>query len=463
MTTGPNQMAKTPQDSAPWVELERIIQATDGPRLTRFLGELSPLEVARSVSRLDDDDRARLFSMLEPDHAAFVVEQIPDVQAADTIELLDPGVAAAILEELSGADRVDLLGEVDDPVAEAILDEMDSKKASDTRTLREYPDDVAGGLMTLEYLSYRESETVGNVLKDLRRHAETYRDFVVQYAFVTTKEGWLAGVLRLRDLLFANVNTPLRAIMTRDPLVLTDLAPLDEVRASFESHSLYGMPVVDASGRLVGMVRRTAVSEALVEQTADAFLKAKGIVGGEELRTMPLLQRSRRRLAWLSVNIVLNVIAASVIAFYQDILAAAIALAVFLPIISDMSGCSGNQAVAVSLRELSLGLIRPTEVGRVWLKEVSVGWINGLALGTLIAVLAWLWQGKPILGLVVGAALMLNTIVAVSIGGAVPLLLRRWGVDPALASGPILTTITDMCGFFLLLSIAAATLPWLTG
>ena len=191
---------------------------------------------------------------------------------------------------------------------------------------------------------------------------------------------------------------------------------------------------------------------------ADEPSLRRGIVGGEELRTMPLLQRSRRRLAWLSVNIVLNILAASVIAFYQDILAAVIALAVFLPIISDMSGCSGNQAVAVTLRELSLGLLRPSELRRVWLKEVAVGWINGIALGALIAGVGWLWQGNPVLGLVMGAAMMLNTVVAVSIGGTVPLLLRRWGVDPALASGPILTTITDMCGFFLLLSIAAAVL-----
>jgi magnesium transporter len=449
-------------NSAPWVELERIIQATESERLSRFLGELSPLEVVRCVSRLDPLDRVRLFSMLDPDHAATVVEQIPEVQAADAIGQLEPGVAAAILEQLPSEDRADLLGEVEDPVAEAILGEMDSQEASATRALREYPHDVAGGLMTLEYLAYRDTATVGDVLLDLRKHAEAYRDFVVQYAFVTTEQGRLVGVLRLRDLLFSGMSAPLRSIMTADPLSLSDLAPLDEVRGAFESHNLYGMPVVDSSGRLVGMIRSAAVSEALAERSEAIFLKAKGIVGGEELRTMPMLQRSRRRLAWLSINIVLNVIAASVIAFYQDVLTAVIALAVFLPIISDMSGCSGNQAVAVSMRELSLGLIRPSEVGRVWLKEISVGWINGFALGALIALLAWLWKGNPALGLVVGAAMMLNTVVAVSIGGTVPLLLRRWGVDPALASGPILTTVTDMCGFFLLLGIAAALLPLLT-
>ena len=148
---------------------------------------------------------------------------------------------------------------------------------------------------------------------------------------------------------------------------------------------------------------------------------------------------------------------------YQETLAAVLALAVFLPIISDMSGCSGNQAVAVSIRELTLGLIRPNKVLRVWLKEIAVGVLNGLALGALLALAAWGWKGNPFLGAVVGVAMTLNTMLAVSIGGAVPLLLRHFKMDPALASGPILTTITDMCGFFLLLSMASAALPLMAG
>jgi magnesium transporter len=135
-----------------------------------------------------------------------------------------------------------------------------------------------------------------------------------------------------------------------------------------------------------------------------------------------------------------------------------IALAVFLPIISDMSGCSGNQAVAVSLRELSLGVVRPFEMLRVWTQEVSVGLINGLVLGSLIGLAAWLWQGNVYLGLVVGAALAINTIVAVSLGGVIPLFLKKMNVDPALASGPILTTVTDMFGFFLALTFAGMAL-----
>jgi len=161
------------------------------------------------------------------------------------------------------------------------------------------------------------------------------------------------------------------------------------------------------------------------------------------------------------VNIVLNIIAATVIALYQGTLEQVIALAVFLPIISDMSGCSGNQAVAVTMRELTLNLIKPVDALWVWGKEVIVGIINGIVLGILIGAVAFFWKGNPWLGGVVGVALALNTVVAVSIGGVVPLLLKKFDMDPALASGPILTTVTDMCGFFLTLSFASAVLPYL--
>jgi len=159
----------------------------------------------------------------------------------------------------------------------------------------------------------------------------------------------------------------------------------------------------------------------------------------------------------------LNVVAASIIVLYEDTLASVIALAAFLPIISDMSGCSGNQAVAVSMRELSLGLAQPRDALRVWGKELSVGLINGAALGLLLGVVAWIWKGNVFLGLVVGGALAVNTVVAVSIGGTVPLVLRRFGFDPALASGPILTTVTDMCGFFFALGFATLMLARLVG
>jgi magnesium transporter len=247
--------------------------------------------------------------------------------------------------------------------------------------------------------------------------------------------------------------------MIRNPLRVEVHMRVEELARFFVEHKLYGVPVVDAAGLLVGVVLPESVEEAMRKRADRQFLNLSGIIGGEEFRTMPLAARSGRRLSWLSINIVLNVVAASVIAIYQDTLAAAITLAVFLPMISDMSGCSGNQAVAVSMRELTLGLVRPNEILRVLLKESSLGLVNGLVLGGLLGGLALLWKGNPYLGLVVGGALAANTVLSVSLGGLLPLALKRLRLDPALVSGPVLTTVTDMCGFFLVLSFATTLLP----
>jgi magnesium transporter len=304
------------------------------------------------------------------------------------------------------------------------------------------------------------SSRVADVVENLRAHAPTYSDYDVQYAYVVSDGGVLSGVLRLRDLLFARPEQCVVDVMPGDPLHLPADASLQQLDQFFEEHAFLGVPVTDEGGRLIGVVQRTAVQAAVEEHAGRTFLAFAGI-GQEEVRTMPLMARSTGRLSWLSINVFLNILAASVIAIYQDTLAHAIVLAVFLPIISDMSGCSGNQAVAVSIRELRIGLVKPHELLHVLGKEIGLGVINGVALGLLLGGAAFLWKENPYLGLVVGGALTLNTIVAVALGGLLPLILRGLKFDPALASGPILTTFTDMCGFFILLRMASAVLPHL--
>ncbi len=447
----------------PWLRLAELLRQGRSGEIEAYLDSLPRGEIGRGLLRLDPEERAGVLDALTPEFAAHVLEQIPESEAADYLEEIDPVEAAAIVEELHSDERADILRDVEEPEAEAILARMSTPAAREARALVKYPDETAGGLMITEYLRYPQERNVADVVHDIRTHAEAYRDFDVQYAYVTGERDRLLGVLNLRQLLMASNQTAIKDLMIPDPVAVHDTAELDELRSLFDTHSFLATPVLDASGRLVGVVRAADVEQALRERGESDFRQSRGILGGDELRTMPIWSRARRRLSWLSVNIVLNVIAASVIACYQDTLHAVIALAVFLPIISDMSGCSGNQAVAVSIRELSLGLVRPGELVRVWLNEVGVGVLNGVILGVLIAILAWLWQGNAWLGLVVGGALALNTVVAVSIGGLVPLVLKRYRLDPALASGPILTTITDMCGFFLVLSFAAAALPRLVG
>ena len=442
------------------LQLRGLVEQSQFEAVEQILDARRPTERTRLLSRLSLEEKQELLTHIKLDDAADLLHEMPELQAVKLLDGIEPSQAAHILEELPKDEQADLVGELSIKSMNAILAEMPRSDASKIRSLVEYDDEVAGGIMIVEHLAFRELDTVGGVIEYMRSHVDELSDFSVQYVYVVNAKNQLLGVLRLRDLLLSPNNTEISKIMIADPVSVDVSTSLQSLHAFFVEHSFIGLPVVDASDGLVGVLRRGDVEEAMAEHFADDFRKAQGIVS-EEIRTMPLAVRSRRRLAWLSINILLNIAAASVIAFYQETLSQVIALAVFLPIISDMSGCSGNQAVAVSMRELSLGLVNPNEVLRVWLKEISVGLINGFALGILIAGVAILWQGNPWLGGVVGLAMMVNTIIAVSLGGTLPLIMRWFKLDPALASGPILTTVTDMCGFFLVLGAATIFLEYL--
>ncbi len=441
-----------------WEILEKLITSENRPELARYIDTLSPSETARTVSRLPEQQRLHLLGLLSPEDAADVIEDIPETEAADLVEEMSAEQAAAIMEELNSDHLVDVLGEMDENASRAILDKMPPEDAEEARMLLAYAPDCAGGLMISEFLAFRTDQTIQDILDDFQANREKYAGYHVQYFYVVEDDMKLAGVLRIHDLLFPARGTALSRIMIPSPHSVPDKASLRDLQNFFDQHHLFGVPVVDNAGRLVGVVLPEAVEEALNERKTKTFLLLSGIVGGDEFRTMPLLSRSGRRLSWLSINIVLNIIAASVIAIYQDTLAAVITLAVFLPMVSDMSGCSGNQAAAVSMRELSLGRVRPGELLWVIAKEASVGIINGLVLGLLLGGVAFFWKGNPWLGIVIGGALAANTLLSVTLGGMLPLLLRRIKLDPALVSSPLLTTVTDMCGFFFVLSFAAAVL-----
>ncbi len=444
--------------------LDNAIDCGDGHACTEWLETASHEQTVHAVSALDGDERAKLLSLLTSESAAELVEVMPKVHAAKALEALgtlDHEKAAGIIEEMSSDDRADLIAAIDATQAQAILGAMPAEVADEVRRLASYDEDSAGGLMLTEYLAFNDAMTVRDVLADMEQNAERYRDYNIQYSYVVDGDGVLKGVIPIRRLLMARRATPVAEIMVPDPVHVSDTMEFDELRGVFDDYDFLAFPVVDENKRLLGVVERSAVSEAAREDADDMYRASQGIVGGEELRSMPLSLRSRRRLAWLSINIVLNIAAASVIAFHQDTLEAVIALAVFLPIISDMSGCSGNQAVAVSMRELTLGVARPRDFLRVLFKESSVGIINGIILGILIGGVAFLWKGNLALSFVVGSALAANTLIAVCIGGGVPLILKGFKTDPALASGPILTTITDMCGFLIVLSLASAMMGYL--
>jgi magnesium transporter len=440
--------------------LHLAIEQPDAAAALRTLKEADD-DTARLIDRLSAEDRQALFGLLTPEQGAELLEHVYYFQGADIIEDLPAHVAAPFVAEMNSDDRADLMNELKESDSKAILEELEDAVAHETRRFMAYPEGTAGAIMYSEYLSFDAEMTVEAILNDIQSKREKYIEYGVQYAYVLDTDAVLRGVLPVRNLLFAGRNQKASEIMIPDPMKVRPFDSVEELEKIFEENNYLGLPVVNKQDQLIGIIDRESTTEALQEAATEDLLKFQGLMGKEELRSMPLKVRSGRRLSWLSINIVLNLISASIIAMFTDTLEAVIALAVFLPIISDMSGCSGNQAVAVSMRELTLDLVSPKEFGRVFIKESSVGLINGTCLGLLIGCIAWFWKGNAVLGFVVGSALALNTTVAVCVGGLVPLLLKACRQDPALASGPILTTITDMCGFLLVLGLASLLLPYL--
>ena len=440
-----------------WKLLHDAVEASDSEAAHDILEAASVDDQRRMVGLLDSEHRDALCALLPVGETAELIENMAEAQAVDMLEEMPVELAADVLEELGPDVSGDLLRELDEDSSEAILAEFDDTKESDEiRERVSYAWDSAGGLMSDRVVSFRENTTVAEVLTELGEHAEDYTDDEVQYFYVVDETEMLKGVLALRNLVLGRRALEIGKLMINDPTSVAVDMELELLHDMFESKNYLAFPVVDGEGKLLGIVTKDAMQEAMSDTQTDSYLKASGIVGGEELRSMPLKERCIRRLAWLGPNILLNLLAASIIANYQDTLQAVIALAVFLPMVSDMSGCSGNQAVAVSIRELTLGIIKPRDYFRVLMKEIWLGLNNGIVLGIVLGTLVTVWQGNIYFGMVIGGALMLNTILSVSIGGIVPLLLRKFKADPALASGPILTTCTDMSGFFLVLSLADA-------
>lgn len=459
MTEAPIENQPTQKD--PWVILQEIVESRDVHRLNSYLDSLTSGETARAISRLDQDTQSKLMVLLDPEDAAELIEDLPEAQAADIIDDLPDEQAAAIVEEMPSDQQADLLAALPRDEAEDILKEMDPEEAKDARFLMQYAPDTAGGIMVREFLEYEERMSVRGVLDDLRENAETYSHYDVLYAYVVDSRHHLVGVVKLRDLLLAPNETQVGTLMSRDVVKVNAKSTLDDLSHLFERHEYFGVPVVDDQNYLVGVVKKESLQEALETRTEKSLMAAAGILGGEELRSLPKRIRVLRRLSFLILKIGLNLISASVIGIYSDTLGAVVALALFLPIISDLGGVSGNQALAVSIRELTLGVIKPKDYFLVLWSEMKVGLSLGALMGLILGVCAALWKHNFFLGLVVGVALALNTLVAVCVGGVVPLILRRFRVDPAIASSGILTFVTDAFGFFVVLALATRLLQFI--
>ncbi|HTV20750.1 MAG TPA: magnesium transporter [Polyangiaceae bacterium] len=418
---------------------------------------MRPDDAPYTLSQLEATERTELFEKLaerDPSAAANLLETLPDAQGTEILSNLAPPSAARIVEQMDSDVSVDMLDGLEQADAENILAELDTEQSADVRRLLEHPKNVAGGLMITEFLAYSTERSVTDVIEDLRRNGAAYREYEVRYIYALDEQRRFAGHVSVRELLLSPHGRRLNDVGTKHVSTVRVDMPIDALENLLDRAEHVALPVIDEEGRMCGVVTRAAVQEALKEQRAEDLLKFGGIIGGEELRTMPTMQRSVRRLAFLLPNVLLSYLAVSVIAMYESLIARLTALAVVLPMVANLTGAAGNQAVAVSIRELTLNVVKPKDVLRVWRREVLLGLTNGAVLGAILAALTAVTRGDNHIAVTVGCACVVASLVAVLLGSALPLLLKRLGVDPAMLSSPILTTLTDMTSFFLTLHFA---------
>ena len=410
-------------------------------RLTEELEHQSEEEAVKTLEALPPEVAGEVLDHMDPEHASELLARLKDPEAADLLEEMWPDNAVDVIEALPEEKRTELL---------RLLQREAPKEAAVLQKLSQYRPDTAGGLMSPDVVALPEHLTVEEAIAELRRLADEAE--VLYYAYVVDRDGKLLGVLSMRDLILSDPQTPIREIMYRDVVTVPVDLDAEEVARIFDRYHYLALPVVDRDGRLLGIVTFDDVIDTIREEETEDMQRLVG-VAPEDKALDPWHESLQRRLPWLLINLATAFAAAGVVAFFEGTISKLPKLVIFMPIIAGQGGNTGSQTVTVVVRAIALGELKPGEGWRVVLKELILGAVHGLVIGAIVATIAYLWQGSPMLGVVVALAMIFNLIMAGVAGALIPLGLRFWGADPALASTIFLTTVTDICGFLFLLGL----------
>jgi len=409
-----------------------------------LVGE-NPHSAADVLEAIDEESAAELLTDLELDDAGEVLDEMTPESAADIIEELSPATAADLIEEMDADQAADLIAALEEEERAAILASLEPGPAAEIAALLRYAPDSAGGLMTTDVAALPVGLTAGEAIEALRRLHDDLGSNLT-YVYVIDYSQQLAGVVSFRDLVFARPGTGLEEVMVPAPHSVTTDTDREQVGELIERYNLLAIPVVDRDNRLVGMVK---VSEALRAVQAEATEDITQMVGAgaEESVYSPVLRSVRRRLPWLMVNLVMGVMIALAIQPFEEIIQENGTLAVLMPMVALLGGNSGAQSLAVIIRAMAVGDLPSGRALRAVRREFLVGLANAGSLAILAGLAARMVSGDGQVGVVMGFAVGLNLLVAGLAGSGIPVVMRRMGLDPALASNIFLTIVTDLVGF----------------
>lgn len=431
--------------------LTKLLRHGAYPQLRKIVEKTLPADISPVLPLLLEEDRKRILSLLiEAGKSARALLELDETDLHEILEALDDTTVAAICSSSASDDAADLLDFLDEERRARILELLGAQQGAKLESLLEGEEETAGSLMTTEFLALDEDLTVAQAIEAIRQYPRKESFF---YVYCVDAEQHLVGVLSLRSLILADESAQLRDVMVQSVVrTQIDSSP-EEVAQLVSKYDLLSMPVVDLQNRLVGVVTVDDVLDVIQEQAEEDLLHLAGVDISERVTT-PARESWRTRFPWLAVNLVTAFIAASVVRYFEGTIERWTALAAFMPVVAGMGGNAGTQTLTVFVRALALGEIDwHSGLRPIW-KELLVGFGNGAAIGALTMLIVGLWTGDWILAGILFIAMCGNLVIAGLAGGTVPLVLEKFGFDPAVASSIFVTTFTDTGGFFIFLGLA---------
>ena len=421
----------------------------------KMIQGLHPAEVAHLLESVPLRERAILWEMVDPDDEGDVLVEVVDEVRDGLIKGMPTEELIAATDGMELDDLADLLVDLPEAVTQKVLQSLDGQDQERLRQVLAYDEDCAGGLMNIDVVTVRPDVSLEVVTRYLRARGEMPDG--TDSIFVVNRHDKYLGSLYLSRLLTTDLDTPVSKVMSSDILPIPAHTPSAEVVWEFEHRDLLSAAVVDDNYRVVGRITVDDVVDEIRDEAEHSLMSAAGLDEEDDMFA-PVVKSATRRALWLGVNLCTAFLAAAVVDIFQTTIDKIVLLAVLMPVVPSMGGVAGSQSLTIITRAIALGQIDRSNARRILRKELLVGILNGLGWAVVVSVATYLWFGDWLIGGVVGAAMFINMFVAALAGFAIPLILKRMNIDPALAGGVVLTTITDVIGYMAFLGLGAAVL-----
>ena len=419
--------------------------------MTTFLNETEPEDIADILSEFSSEDKLNIFNALKPEYAAVVLDDTDPQTRLMLLRKVDKEVIGKILDEMPTDEAADVIEEVAEEERDDYLDLMEDEDAADVEEILSYPEDSAGRVMNPDFVAVKTDDDVEDAIRHIR-DVRIDEDFF--YAYVTDEVGKLCGVVPLKKFLLSPKGTLIKDIVEEDiHSVLVD-ADQEQAVSIMKKYDLLSLPVVNDEDRLVGRITADDIIDVIEEEQTEDISKMTGTIEGE-YGTETTFQASKNRLPWLITCMLGSILTGLVIQMFEVTLEEMIALVSFIPVITATGGNSGVQASTVVVRGIALGYMDISKLGEEALRQLKIALGLGIICGTILTILASIWKSNSSVGLIAGLSIFLVVVWSNFVGVTVPLLFKKINVDPALASGPLITTLNDIIGVFIYLSVAA--------